>query len=87
MTTVEIVFHYATQPTEPVSVALARTREVYGIRALSFDRAASTLRIEYDATRLNTAAVGRLVRNCGLDIVEEVPTAESLRAPEPVPAA
>jgi len=87
MTTVEIVFRYATQPTEPMSVALARTREVYGIRNLSFDRAASTLRIEYDATRLNAAAVGQLVRQCGLDIVEEVPAIEPLSAPDPVPAA
>ena len=33
------------------------SRDVYGIRRLSFDRAARTLRVEYDATRLNAAAV------------------------------
>ena len=37
MTTVEILFHYATQPTESVTVALAGAREVYGIRRLNFD--------------------------------------------------
>ena len=37
--------------------ALANARDVYGIRRLSFDRAAQTLRVEYDATRLNAAMV------------------------------
>ena len=55
MTTVEILYRYATPPTEQVALALASTRDVYGIRHLSFDRAAHTLRIEYDATRLNAA--------------------------------
>jgi len=86
MTAVEIVFRYATQPTEPVSVALARTREVYGIRALSFDRAARTLRIEYDATRLNAAAVGQLIRQAGLDIAEDLPLISPRAAPVPAPA-
>ncbi len=71
MTTVEILFHYATQPTESVTVALAGAREVYGIRRLNFDRAARTLRVEYDATRLNAAAVTNLIRQAGLQIVHE----------------
>lgn len=82
MTTVEILFRYATQPTEVVTFALAKTREVYGIRNLNFDRAAQTLLIEYDATRLNAATVGRLIRQCGLDIVEESLIPQSV-APEP----
>ena len=86
MTMVEIVFRYATQPTEPVSVALARTREVYGLRALSFDRAARTLRIEYDATRLNAAAVGQLIRQAGLDIAGDLPLVSPRPAPVPAPA-
>lgn len=70
MTTVEIVYRYATPPTEQVAVALAHARDVYGIRQLRFDRAAHTLRIEYDATRLNAADVSKLVREAGLDIIE-----------------
>jgi hypothetical protein len=85
MTTVEILFRYATPPSEAVNVALARTREVYGIRNLSFDRTAQTLRIEYDATRLNAATVGRLIRQCGLDITEESPIPPPPIS-EPVPA-
>ena len=85
MTTVEILFRYAAQPTEAVASALANTREVYGIRMLKFDRAAHTLRVEYDATRLNASVVGRLMRQAGLDIEEELPLIPP-PAPEPVAA-
>jgi len=87
MTTVEILYRYTAPPTEPVALALARARDVYGIRRLSFDRNASTLRVEYDATRLNTAAVTKIIRNAGLEIVEE-PLLISPPAPQaPAPAA
>jgi len=82
MTTVEIVFRYTTQPTEQAAVALARAREVYGIRHLSFDRTARALRVEYDATRLNAAAVTKLVRNAGLELAEEPPLILA-QAPQP----
>ncbi len=39
MTTVEILFRYAAQPTEVQAVALANARDVYGIRHIGFDRA------------------------------------------------
>ena len=83
MTTVDILFRYATQPTEVVTFALASAREVYGVRSMSFDRAARTLRVEYDATRLNAATVSRLVRQAGLEIEEEL----ALIPPQPVPEA
>ena len=87
MTTVDVVFRYAAPPTEAVSFALANTREVYGIRRLSFDKAARTLTVEYDATRLNAGTVAKLVRNAGLQIIEEVPLALPAAPPEPAPAA
>ncbi len=86
MTTVEILFRYATPPTEPVTFALAGTREVYGIRRLSFDHAAHTLRVEYDATRLNAATVTQLVRNAGLEVDAELPLIPPQPEPEPAPA-
>ncbi len=73
MTTVEILLSYTTPPTESVTIALASAQDVYGIRRLSFDHAARTLRVEYDATRLNAASVTRLVRMAGLDIADESP--------------
>jgi hypothetical protein len=80
MTNVEILFRYTGQPSEPELFALANTREVYGIRHLIFDRAASTLRVEYDATRLNNATVTQLIRRSGLELIEELPP------PPPPPA-
>jgi hypothetical protein len=84
MTTVEIVFRYRGLPSEPEVFALANAREVYGIRRLSFDRAASTLLVEYDATRLNAATVTQLVRRSGLQLIEEEPLPIPELAPAPV---
>jgi hypothetical protein len=75
MTAVEILFRYVTPPTEAMTRALAETRKVYGMRRLEFDHAARTLRVEYDATRLNAAAVAGLVRQAGLEIRVETPPA------------
>ena len=86
MTTVEILFSYITPPTESVVSALASIKDVYGIRRLSFDRANRTMRVEYDATRLNVAAVTRLVLQAGLEIGAELPLIQPPAAPEPVPA-
>jgi hypothetical protein len=83
MTTVEILFKYATPPTEAAVSALAGAKDVYGIRRLCFDREARTLRIEYDATRLTAAAVASLVRESGLDVEVEL----SLIPPQPEPVA
>ncbi len=83
MTTVEIVYRYGAPPTEQAALALARARDVYGIRRLSFDRAAHTLRVEFDATRLNAADVTKLVRETGLEIAAETPLTPST---EPVTA-
>jgi hypothetical protein len=82
MTRVDILFRYGAPPADAVTHALAGICEVYGIRRLRFDRAARTLRVEYDASRLNAATVTGLVRQAGLDIVEALP----LAAPAPPPA-
>ena len=87
MTTVDILFRYAVPPSEAVTFALASVREVYGIRKLAFDRADRTLRVEYDATRLNAATVTKLVRQAGLEIEEELSLIPPQPAPEPAPAA
>jgi hypothetical protein len=86
MTTVEILFRCAAPPTERVSLALASIKDVYGIRRLSFDQAARTLRVEYDATRLDPASIAKLVRQAGLEIALEIPAAPA-PIPPPAPAA
>lgn len=83
MTTVDILFSYAAPPNENAVMALASTKDVYGIRRLSFDHSARTLRIEYDATRLTAAAVTKLVLQAGLEIAAELPL---IAPPEPAPA-
>jgi hypothetical protein len=87
MTEVEILFRYATPPTETVARALADIREVYGIRQFDFDRAAHTLRVEYDATRLDAAAVTKLMRQAGLEIDGELASEPQKPAPEQASAA
>jgi hypothetical protein len=71
MTTVEVLYRYGAPPTEQVALAMARVRDVYGIRRITLEREARTVRVEFDATRLSAAAVARLVRAAGLDIAEE----------------
>jgi hypothetical protein len=83
MTQLDVLYRYAATPTESAIMALGRVREVYGIRALTFDESARTVRIEYDATRLTEPVVHQLLRRSGLDITERV----SLIPPQPEPAA
>lgn len=85
MTTLDILFRYSGQPTESAVLALASAREVYGIFGLKFDRDAKTVLVGYDATRLNSGAVAKLLRQAGLQIEEELPLIPS--QPEPAPAA
>ncbi len=83
MTTVDLLFSYRVAPSQAVIEALASTHDVYGIRSIKFDRAALTLRVEYDATRLNAATVTSLIRQTGLEVSEEL----SLIPPQPEPTA
>ena len=85
MTTVEALYRYGTPPTEQVAQALARARDVYGIRRLSLDKSSHTLGVEFDATRLNPAAVAKLLVDAGLDVIEELSLVPP-PAPEPEPA-
>ncbi len=87
MTTVEISYRYAAAPTERVATALARARDVYGIRQLRFDHQSHTLRIEFDATRLNAAAVTKLLRETGLELEEEPPLLAARAPAAAAPAA
>jgi hypothetical protein len=86
MTSVEMLFRIAAPPTEAVARALANAREVYGIHRLTFDHAARSLRVEYDATRLNAAAVTKLLCQAGLEIDTEQPLnpVQSLQEPTAV---
>jgi copper chaperone CopZ len=59
-------------PTESTMRALDYVREVYGVRGIRFNEAARTVRVEYDATRLNEATIFALLRQTGLEIAGKV---------------
>jgi hypothetical protein len=73
MTQLDVLYRYGVPPTEAVALAVARIREVYGVRRVAFDEAEKTVRVEYDATRLNEATIHQLLRRAGLDVVEKLP--------------
>jgi hypothetical protein len=87
MTQLEVLYRYEHHPTEAAMLALGNAREVYGIRHIKFDEEWKTIRIEYDATRLNKQVVAQLLRRSGISIVEELPLIPPQPEPEAVVAA
>ncbi|HVW79074.1 MAG TPA: hypothetical protein VHB45_15780 [Alloacidobacterium sp.] len=89
MTTVEVLFRYEQHPTEAAMFALGNLSEVYGIRRIQLSEEWQTIRIEYDATRLNKFTVGQLLRRAGINITEELPLIppQPPTEAEPAPAA
>jgi hypothetical protein len=86
MTTVEIVFPYQGHPTENAIRALKTVREVYGVRRILLDEKARTVRVEYDATRLNVSVVQQLLRRCGLALGDKLTLVTDAPPPPPPPA-
>ena len=82
MTQLDVVYRYGAQPSEAATLAIARVREVYGVRKVTFDETERTIRVEYDATRLTDANIHQLLRRAGLDIVEEL---QQFTLPPPPP--
>jgi len=72
MTAVEVLFRYGMPPGETEMGALGQMSDVYGIRRLQLQEPESTIRVEYDATRLNEAKVERLLRAAGFDVTEKL---------------
>ena len=87
MTQLDVLYRYGVPPREQAMLALAKVRDVYGIRGLRLDEREKTVRVEYDASRLSGAVVHQLLRRAGLDIVETVsliPHPEDTAPPAPV---
>jgi hypothetical protein len=72
MTVVDVVFRYGNNPGEREMRALDNVWEVYGIRRVQFNEGEKTIRIEYDATRLNEDIVAGLLRRAGIDVQEKL---------------
>jgi hypothetical protein len=86
MTQLDVTYRYGVPPTELAALAMAKVREVYGVRHLELDEAKKTVRVEYDASRLTESVIHQLLRRAGLDIVETVPMFTLPPPPEPVTA-
>lgn len=84
MTQLDVLYRYGTAPTEAASLALAKVREVYGVRRVAVNETEKTIRVEYDATRLNEAVIHQLLRRAGIDLVENI---QMFTLPTPEPAA
>jgi TolB-like protein len=87
MTNIDVVYKYGAVPTESAALAIARLREVYGVRKVDFQELEKTVRVEYDATRLTEPVIHQLLRRAGLDVVERVQLFTVPPPPEPVVAA
>ncbi len=72
MTAVDVLFRYGVPPSENVMSAFGQLSDVYGIRRLRLEESERSVRVEYDATRLNEASVERLLRAAGFDITEKL---------------
>ena len=72
MTHLDVMFRFGMRPGEKEMAALGKMYDVYGIRRLHLNEQDRTIRIEYDATRLNEATVENLLRNAGVDVRERL---------------
>lgn len=72
MTFLDVVFRYGMPPGEKQMMALNNAWEVYGVRKINFDEKEKTIRVEYDATRLNNEEIASILRRAGIDLREKV---------------
>ena len=72
MTSLDVVFRYGARPTEGAMRAVDSVREVSGIRRIQFNGKDRTMRVEFDASRLNENTVAGLLRRAGIDVLEKL---------------
>ena len=72
MTYLEAVYRYQTMPGEAEMRAIDSVREVYGIQRIQFNEKERTVRVLYDASRLKSDAVAKLLRQAGINVQEQL---------------
>jgi hypothetical protein len=72
MTYLDIVYNYGSQPTENALRAIDSMREVYGVRSVRFNEKDRTVRVEFDASRMKQDSVVKMLRQAGIDLLEQV---------------
>lgn len=75
MTPLDIAYRYGRMPGLAEMRAMSVLTEVYGVRKVRFDEAASTVHVEFDASRMNEEEVASLLRRAGLDLTEKLASA------------
>jgi hypothetical protein len=70
MTYLENSFHYQNTPGENELRAIDSMREIYGIQRVQFDEKERTVRVLFDASRMKSDAVIKLLREAGIDVQE-----------------
>jgi hypothetical protein len=72
MTYLEAAYRYQTPPGEAALRAIDSVREVYGIQRIKFDEKERTVRVLFDASRMKSAAVAKLLRESGIDVQSQL---------------
>jgi coenzyme F420-reducing hydrogenase delta subunit len=72
MTYLEVAYRYQTPPGESELRAIDSVREVYGIQRIQFNEKERIVRVFFDASRLKTDAVAKLLRQAGIDAQEQL---------------
>jgi hypothetical protein len=72
MTLLDVVFKYGMPPGEKQMMALNNAWEVYGVRKIKFDEKEKTIRVEYDATRLNDGEIASILLRAVIDLRDKV---------------
>jgi beta-lactamase superfamily II metal-dependent hydrolase len=72
MTYLDMVYNYGSLPTENALRAIDSMRDVYGIRSVRFNEKNRTVRVEFDASRMKQDAVVKMLRQAGIDLLEQV---------------
>ena len=72
MTYLEVAYRYQTPPGEAELRAIDSVREVYGIQLIHFNENERTVRVLFDASRLNGDAVAKLLRQAGIDVQDQL---------------
>jgi hypothetical protein len=70
MTYLETSFHYQNTPGENEFRAIDSIREVYGIQRVQFDEKERTVCVLFDASRMKSDAVLKMLRQAGVDVRE-----------------
>jgi len=72
MTYLEVAYRYQNTPGENELRAIDTVREVYGIQRIQFNEKESTVRVLFDASRMKSEAVAKLLRQAGIDVREQL---------------